>query len=75
MGFLWLQQAGAALRCSVRPSHCGGCSRGTQAQAQGLQQSQHLGLVVAAHGLQGTGSAIVEHRLSRSVAFEIILDQ
>ena len=68
-------RAGAALCCSARPSPRGGCSGGAQAQAQGPQQSQRLGLAVAAHGLQGAGSAIVEHRRSRSVAFEIFLDQ
>ena len=44
-------------------------------QAHGLQQLWHTGSVVAAHGLQSAGSAVVVHRLSCSAAREIFPDQ
>ena len=37
-GFLWLQRAGATLRCGARASHCGGFSVAEHGlQARGLQ--------------------------------------
>ena len=44
-------------------------------QAQRLQQLQHTGSVVVAHGLQSTGLVVVAHGLSCSTACGIFLDQ
>ena len=44
-------------------------------QARGLQQLQHVGSVVVAHGLQSTGSVVVAHGLSCYVACGIFPDQ
>ena len=44
-------------------------------QARGLQQLQHAGSVVVAHGLQSSGSVVVVHGLSCSVACGVFLDQ
>ena len=44
-------------------------------QAHGLQQLWHMGSVVVARGLQSTGSVVVAHQLSCSVACGIFLDQ
>ena len=49
--FLSLRRAGAPLAvCGVRASHCGGflCSMGSRARR--LQQLQHVGSIVVAHG-------------------------
>ena len=57
LGFLWLRQAGATLRCSAQASHCGGFSC-CGARALGTQAS-----VVVACGLSSCGSRALEHRL------------
>ena len=57
-GFLYLWRAGAALRCGVRASHCGGFSC-CGARALGVQAS-----AVVAHGLSSCGSRALERRLS-----------
>ena len=44
-------------------------------QARGLQQLWHTGSVVVARGLQSTGSVVVVHRLSCSMACGIFPDQ
>ena len=49
-GFLWLQRAGATLRCGAWASHCGGFSS-CRAWALGVQAS-----VVVAHGLSSCGA-------------------
>ena len=56
--FLQLWRAGATLRCGVWASHCGGFSC-CGARALGAQAS-----VVAACGLSGCGSRVLEHRLT-----------
>ena len=55
--FLWLQRAGATLRCSAQASHCGGFSCGAQAVCMWVS-------VVVAHGLNSCGSWALECRLS-----------
>ena len=40
-----------------------------------LQQLRHMGPEVVARGLENTGSIVVAHRLSCSVAFGVFLDQ
>ena len=57
-GFLWLQRAGATLRCGARASHCGGFSC-CGARALGARAS-----VVAARGLSSCGSRALGRRLS-----------
>ena len=57
-GFLQLWRMGATLRCSVRPSHCGGFSY-CRARAPGTWAP-----VFAAHGLSSCGSQALERRLS-----------
>ena len=57
MGFLWLQRAGATLRCGARASHCGGFSC-CGARALGAWDS-----VVVARGLSSCGLWALEHRL------------
>ena len=52
VGFLWLRQAGAALRCGARASHWG-------ARALGAQAS-----VVVARGLSSCGLWALERKLS-----------
>ena len=59
VGSLWLQGAGATLRCSVWASHCGGFSCG--AGALGAQAS-----VVAARRLSSCGMQVLEHTGSRA---------
>ena len=44
-------------------------------QARGLQQLQHAGSVVVAHGLQSAGSVVVVHGLSCFTACGIFPDQ
>ena len=56
--FLWLQRAGATLRCGARASHCGGFSC-CREQALGTRAS-----VVVARGLSSCGSRALECRLS-----------
>ena len=56
--FLWLQRAGATLRCGARASHCGGFSC-CGAQALGMRAS-----VVVTRGLSSCGSRALERRLS-----------
>ena len=41
----------------------------------GISSWRHVALVVAAPGLQSAGSVVMEHRLSRSTARGIFLDQ
>ena len=57
-GFLYLQQAGATLRCGAWASHYGGFSC-CGARALGMRAS-----AVAAHGLSSCGSRALEHRLT-----------
>ena len=56
--FLWLQRAGATLRCGVWASYCSGFSR-CGARALGTRAS-----VVVAHSLSSCGSRALECRLS-----------
>ena len=58
VGLLQLRREGAALRCGVRASHCGGFSC-CRAQALGARAS-----VVVARGLSSCGSRDLENRLS-----------
>ena len=65
--FLWLQRAGATLRCGVQASHCGGFScRG--AWALGTWAS-----VVVAHGFSSCGSRALECRLSSCGTWALLL--
>ena len=82
--FLQVWREGTTLCCGARASHCGGFSccgawaLGTRASvvvARGLQQLWHSGSVVAARGLQSTGSVVVAHGLSCSTACGIFPDQ
>ena len=57
-GFLYLQRAGATLRCGARASHWGGFSC-CRAWDLGAWAS-----VVVAHGLSSCGSRALERRLS-----------
>lgn len=53
------------LHCSTWSFHCGGFSlRSTGIQVHGLQESQHMGSVVALMGLQSAGSVVAGHELS-----------
>ena len=76
-GFLQLWQVGATLHCGARASHCGGfsCCGARALGARGLQQLQHVGLVVVACGFQSASSVVVVHRLSCSAACGIFPDQ
>ena len=74
-GFLQLWRAGATLCCCTRASHCGGLSCCGAPAPGALQQVQHVGSVVVAHGLQSTVSVVVAHRLSCSAACGIFPDQ
>ena len=75
-GFLQLWRAGATLHCGAWASHCGGFSCcGAQAPGARAQQLWRVGSVVVARGLQSAGSAVVEHRLSCSVACGIFPHQ
>ena len=62
-------EAGLLSGCGARVSHCGGSSC-YGAQALGCAAS-----VVAASGLQSTGSVVVAHGLSGSMAHRILPDQ
>ena len=67
---------GLLCSCGVQASRCSGffrCEAG--ARARRLQQRQHTGLVVVAPGLRRTGSVVVAHGLSCSMACGIFPDQ
>ena len=63
------RKQGLLSSCGAQASHCGGfyCCR---AQALG-----HAGFSCAVHGFWSTGSMVVAHGLSCSVAYRIFLDQ
>ena len=65
------------LCCDVWACHCSGfpCCGPRFLGPPGLQELQHVGLIVAVSGLQSTGSVVVAHRLSRSRVCGIFLDQ
>ena len=66
-----LRSVGAPLRCHARSHHCGGfpCCE------HRLQQSQLVGSVAAACGLEIVGPVLVVHGLTCSAACEILPDQ
>ena len=66
-GYSWLRCTGFSLQWLLVAEH--------GLQARGLQQLQHVGSVVVAHGLQSTGSVVVAHGLSRSAVCGIFSDQ
>ena len=72
------REQGVLLGCGAPASHCDGfsCCVGAQGfRAPWLQQLGHVGSVVVALRLQTTGSIIVAHGLSCSVAYGIFLEQ
>ena len=75
--FLWLWEAGATLQL-----RCLGFSlrwllllQSMGSRVHGLQQLRHVASVVAAPRLYSTGSVVVAHKLSCSVAYGIFPDQ
>ena len=68
---------GLLSRCGALASHCGSfsCCRAQVLGQHTLQQWQHMGSVVVAPRLQITGSIVVVHRFSVSMARGIFPDQ
>ena len=65
VGFLWLWRVGAALRCGVRASHCGGFSLwSTGSRHAGFSSCGMRASVVVVCGLSSCGSRALERRLS-----------
>ena len=69
-----LGEQGLLSSCGMWAAHCGGFSC-CGSRMFGLQQLWHVGPVFVAPGLQSTGSIVVAHGLSCSVACGIFTDQ
>ena len=69
------RQQGLLSSCGAQASHWGGFSCGARALGSMSFSSCLMGLVVATPRLQSTGSVIVAHGLSCSLACGILLDQ
>ena len=75
--FYSCRKCGLLSRCGMRASHGSSFScRGAQAlEHVGFYYLWHVDSVVVAPGFESTGSVLVAHKLSCSLACEIFLDQ